>query len=208
VCRACCTLHAAVLARRGSLHAGADLLSTKWRLRPEAAPEPFIQRIIGASRDGPRSRCDLCAHQTQAGSLHAPGLPGQPARTARIGRRSAETRQTYAGPLEVGQDFDPFESGKTVNIRRKRSLMIVLRERDLPTGPTIRSGTRRKGSAAQPLGQLYGATTDLLSAPMACLGMTLSCRTLLLDDLISVASGKDCGSKVCSKVAMWSSNSP
>jgi ribonuclease Z len=30
----------------------------------------------------------------------------------------AETRQTYAGPLEVGEDLMSFEIGETVTVRR------------------------------------------------------------------------------------------
>jgi ribonuclease Z len=101
----------------------ADLLVHEVAIvRPELAPEPFIQRIM--------------AHHTtpcQAGTIFAHTKPKLAAFTHLVFLSSAhippatiedlinETRQTYAGPLEVGEDLMSFEIGDVVSVRRWNS---------------------------------------------------------------------------------------
>jgi ribonuclease Z len=104
--------------------AGADLLVHEVAsARPELMKEPYIQRII--------------AHHTtpaEAGRVFAQARPKLAAYThlALIGSGQvppptiddvvAETRQTYRGPLMVGEDLMAFEIGETVTVRRSRFL--------------------------------------------------------------------------------------
>ena len=99
---------------------GADLLIHEVAIvRPELAHEPFIQRIM--------------AHHTtarEAGIVFARAKPGMAAFThlvflasetvppASIDDLMAHTRETYDGPLQVGEDLMSFEIGETVNVRR------------------------------------------------------------------------------------------
>ena len=99
---------------------GADLLIHEVAIvRPELRAEPFIQRIM--------------AHHTtarEAGTVFAQTRPGLGAYThivflasekvppATVDELIAETRLTYDGPLEVGEDLMHFEIGEKVSVRR------------------------------------------------------------------------------------------
>lgn len=99
---------------------GVDLLIHEVAIvRPELRAEPFIQRIM--------------AHHTtarEAGTVFAQTRPGLGAYThivflasekvppATVDELIAETRLTYDGPLEVGEDLMCFEIGQQVSVRR------------------------------------------------------------------------------------------
>lgn len=99
---------------------GVDLLIHEVAIvRPELRAEPFIQRIM--------------AHHTtarEAGTVFAQTRPGLGAYThivflasekvprATVDELIAETRLTYDGPLEVGEDLMCFEIGQKVSVRR------------------------------------------------------------------------------------------
>jgi ribonuclease Z len=99
---------------------GADLLIHEVAIvRPELASEPFIQRIM--------------AHHTtarEAGTIFERTKPKLAAFThlvfpateqippASVDELIAETRKTYRGPLEVGEDLMSFEIGETVHVKR------------------------------------------------------------------------------------------
>ena len=100
--------------------AGADLLIHEVAIvRPELLAEPFIQRIM--------------AHHTtarEAGALFAQTRPKLAAYThlvflasknvprATVDDLVAQTRLTYDGPLEVGEDLMCFEIGDEVSVQR------------------------------------------------------------------------------------------
>jgi ribonuclease Z len=102
---------------------GADLLIHEVAIvRPELASEPFIQRIM--------------AHHTtarEAGTIFERTKPKLAAFThlvfpateqippTSVDELIAETRKTYRGPLEVGEDLMSFEIGETVHVRRTAS---------------------------------------------------------------------------------------
>ena len=102
---------------------GADLLIHEVAIvRPELASEPFIQRIM--------------AHHTtarEAGTIFERTKPKLAAFThlvfpateqippTSVDELIAETRKTYRGPLEVGEDLMAFEIGETVHVRRTAS---------------------------------------------------------------------------------------
>jgi len=99
--------------------AGADLLVHEVAsARPELMKEAYVQRIIGhhttphdAGRVFAQTKPKLAAytHIVLLGSEHIP-----PPTIADI---VAETRQTYSGPLVVGEDLTVFEIGETVAVR-------------------------------------------------------------------------------------------
>ena len=84
--------------------------------------EAYVQRIIGhhttprdAGRVFAQTRPKLAAftHVVQLGSNAIP--------PPTIDDIVAETRQTYDGPLEVGEDLMAFEIGETVTVQRHPS---------------------------------------------------------------------------------------
>ena len=99
---------------------GADLLIHEVAIvRPELASEPFIQRIMahhttareaGTTFERTKPKLAAFTHLVfPASELVAP---------ASVDELIAETRQTYSGPLEVGEDLMSFEIGETVHVRR------------------------------------------------------------------------------------------
>ena len=100
--------------------AGADLLVHEVAsARPELMKEAYVQRIIGhhttpreAGRVFAQTKPKLAAftHILQLGSERIP--------PPTIDDIVAETRQTYDGPLVVGEDLMAFEIGETVSVRR------------------------------------------------------------------------------------------
>src|SRR5262249_35615327 len=99
---------------------GADLLVHEVAIaRPELMSDAYIRRIMAhhtTAREAgmlfEQTRPKLAAY-THLAFLSSPGiLP------ASIADLIAETRQTYRGPLEVGEDLMCFEIGETVTVRR------------------------------------------------------------------------------------------
>jgi ribonuclease Z len=100
--------------------AGADLLVHEVAsARPELMKEAYVQRIIGhhttpreAGRVFAQTKPKLAAftHIVLVGSERIP--------PPTIDDVLTETRQTYTGPLAVGEDLMAFEVGETVTVRR------------------------------------------------------------------------------------------
>jgi len=98
---------------------GADLLVHEVAMaRPELMKEAYIQRIIGhhttpydCGRVFAQTRPKLAAftHVVQLASIAVP---------LTLDELVAEVRQTYDGPLEVGEDLMSFEIGDTVMVKR------------------------------------------------------------------------------------------
>jgi ribonuclease Z len=103
--------------------AGADLLVHEVAsARPELMKEAYVQRIIGhhttpreAGRVFTQTRPKLAAftHIVQLGSDRIP--------PPTIDDMIAETRETYDGPLAMGEDLMAFDIGETVDVRRFQS---------------------------------------------------------------------------------------
>ena len=104
--------------------AGADLLIHEVAIaRPELMAEDYVQRIIAhhtLARDAgtvfARTRPKLAAY------THLVFLASKQVPPATVADLLAETRQTYSGPLEVGEDLMCFEIGETVSVRRPPTL--------------------------------------------------------------------------------------
>src|SRR5215468_729443 len=100
--------------------AGVDLLVHEVAsARPELMKEAYVQRIIGhhttpreAGRVFAQTRPKLAAftHIVLVGSERIPPPTIEDVLT--------ETRQTYTGPLAMGEDLMAFEIGETVTVRR------------------------------------------------------------------------------------------
>ena len=100
--------------------AGADLLIHEVAIvRPELASEPYIQRIM-AHHTTAREAGTIFerAKPKLAAFTHLVFLASEQIPPASIDELIAETRHTYAGPLEVGEDLMSFEVGETVRVRR------------------------------------------------------------------------------------------
>jgi ribonuclease Z len=102
--------------------AGADLLVHEVAMaRPELMKEAYIQRIIGHHTE-PRD-CGRVFAQTRpklAAYTHIVLLASETVPPPLLSELVAETRQTYDGPLEVGEDLMSFEIGDTVTARRSK----------------------------------------------------------------------------------------
>jgi ribonuclease Z len=100
--------------------AGADLLVHEVAMaRPELMKEAYIQRIV-AHHTEPRD-CGRVFAQTKpklAAYTHLVLLASSTVPPPTLDELVAETRQTYDGPLEVGEDLMSFEIGETVTMRR------------------------------------------------------------------------------------------
>jgi ribonuclease Z len=100
--------------------AGADLLIHEVAIaQPELMLEAYIQRIMAhhtTAREAgmvlDRTRPKLAAY------THLVFLANDQIPPATVADLISETRQTYSGPLEVGEDLMSFEIGKTVRVRR------------------------------------------------------------------------------------------
>jgi len=100
--------------------AGADLLIHEVALaRPELTTEAFVQRIL-AHHTTPREagRVFERAKPKLAAYTHLVFLASKQVAPASIADLVAETRQTYGGPLEIGEDLMSFEIGQGVTVRR------------------------------------------------------------------------------------------
>jgi ribonuclease Z len=104
--------------------AGADLLIHEVAsARPELMKEAYVQRIIG-HHTTPREAGHVFA-QTKpklAAYTHIVLLGSDRVLPPSIDDIVAETRQTYSGPLVVGEDLIAFEIGETVSVRRHQTL--------------------------------------------------------------------------------------
>jgi ribonuclease Z len=100
--------------------AGADLLVHEVAsARPELMNEPYVRRIIG-HHTTPRE-AGLIFAQTKprlAAFTHIVLLGSERIPPPTIDDVIAETRQTYDGPLVVGEDLMKFDIGETVSVRR------------------------------------------------------------------------------------------
>jgi len=100
--------------------AGADLLIHEVAIvRPELASEAYIQRIMAhhtTAREAgivfERTKAKLAAY------THLVFLASEQIPTASVDDLVAETRETYRGPLAVGEDLMSFEIGETVSVQR------------------------------------------------------------------------------------------
>jgi ribonuclease Z len=99
---------------------GADLLVHEVAMaRPELMKEPYIQRIIG-HHTVPYD-CGRVFAQTRpklAAFTHVVLLASKEVPPPSLDALVAEVRQTYDGPLEVGEDLMSFEIGDTVTVKR------------------------------------------------------------------------------------------
>jgi ribonuclease Z len=100
---------------------GADLLVHEVAMaRPELMKEAYIQRIIGhhttpydCGRVFAQTRPKLAAY-THVVQLASPTVP-----PPTVEEMLAQTRETYDGPLVMGEDLMSFEIGDTVTVRRQ-----------------------------------------------------------------------------------------
>jgi len=101
--------------------AGVDLLVHEVAsARPELMKEDYVQRIIG-HHTTPREAGRVFA-QTQpklAAYTHLVLVASERIPPPSIDDIVAETRQTYGGPLVVGEDLMVFDIGETVTVRRR-----------------------------------------------------------------------------------------
>ena len=102
--------------------AGADLLVHEVACaRPELMKEPYIQRIV-AHHVTPREagRVFAQAKPKLAAFTHFVMLASDKIPPPTLDDLLAETRQTYDGPLELGEDLMSFEIGETVTVHRRK----------------------------------------------------------------------------------------
>ena len=99
---------------------GADLLIHEVAMaNPELMSEPFIQRIIAHHTTAREAGMVFVrAKPKLAAYTHLVMLASKQVPSATVADLIAETRQTYDGPLEVGEDLMSFEIGETVTTRR------------------------------------------------------------------------------------------
>jgi len=100
--------------------AGTDLLVHEVAsARPELMKEAYVQRIIG-HHTTPREagRVFAQAKPKFAAYTHIVLLGNEQIPPPTVEDVLAETRQTYSGPLAVGEDLMAFEIGETVTVRR------------------------------------------------------------------------------------------
>lgn len=99
---------------------GADLLVHEVATaRPELMSEAYVQRIVG-HHTTPRE-AGLIFTETKpklAAYTHLVFVASETIPAPTIEDLVAETRQTYGGPLEVGEDLMQFEIGEDVTVRR------------------------------------------------------------------------------------------
>jgi ribonuclease Z len=99
---------------------GVDLLIHEVAIAPaELLRQPRIQRIIN-HHTTPREAGLIFAKTKPrlAAYTHLVMLASQAVPALSVQDIIAQTRETYAGPLEVGEDMMSFEIGKTVIVRR------------------------------------------------------------------------------------------
>jgi ribonuclease Z len=103
--------------------AGADLLVHEVAAaRPELMQEPYIKRIV-AHHVTPQEagRVFAQARPKLAAFTHFVLLANEHIAALTLDELVAETRQTYDGPLELGEDLMSFEIGETVTVQRHKA---------------------------------------------------------------------------------------
>src|SRR5262245_32100146 len=103
--------------------AGADLLIHEVAAaRPALATEPYIQRIL-AHHTTPREAGLVFARTRPklAAYTHLVLLVSDKVPAPDVADLVTETRETYGGPLEVGEDLMSFAIGETVTVSRRRA---------------------------------------------------------------------------------------
>ena len=100
--------------------AGADLLIHEVAIvRPELASKPYIKRIMAHHTTAREAGAIFeRAKPKLAAFTHLVFLASEQIPPASVDELIEETRQTYTGPLEVGEDLMSFEVGETVRVRR------------------------------------------------------------------------------------------
>jgi ribonuclease Z len=100
--------------------AGADLLIHEVAIvRPELLAEPFIQRIMAHHTTAREAGTVFAQARPKLGVYtHIVFLASEKVPRATVDELVAETRLTYDGPLEVGEDLMSFEIGEQVSVRR------------------------------------------------------------------------------------------
>jgi ribonuclease Z len=100
--------------------AGADLLIHEVAIvRPELLAEPFIQRIMAHHTTAREAGTVFAQARPKLGAYtHMVFLASEKVPRATVDELIAETRLTYDGPLEVGEDLMCFEIGEQVSVRR------------------------------------------------------------------------------------------
>ena len=99
---------------------GADLLVHEVAsARPELMKEAYVQRIV-AHHTTPYDcgRVFALTRPKLAAYTHVVQLASSSVPPPTVADMMAETRQTYDGPLEMGEDLMSFEIGDTVTVRR------------------------------------------------------------------------------------------
>ncbi|MCK1302099.1 MBL fold metallo-hydrolase [Bradyrhizobium sp. 24] len=103
--------------------AGADLLVHEVAMaRPELLSEVYIRRILN-HHTSPQEAGRVFA-QTEpkmAAFTHLVMLASKTVAAPAIEDLVAATRETYSGPLVVGEDLSSFEIGETITVRRSKS---------------------------------------------------------------------------------------
>lgn len=120
--------------------AGADLLVHEVAsAAPELMQEAYIQRIIAhhttareAGRVFAQTRPKLAAY------THIVALGSERVRPPTVDDIVAETRQTYDGPLVVGEDLTAFDIGETVTVRHPQRCVLPGENRNT-TGTPIQA---------------------------------------------------------------------
>jgi ribonuclease Z len=100
---------------------GADVLIHEVCVAPPALLENlFVQRVI-AHHTSPREAGQVFAQAKpkMAAYTHLVLIASDKVPPPTVESIVAETRQTYGGPLEVGEDLMSFEIGETVTVRRR-----------------------------------------------------------------------------------------
>jgi ribonuclease Z len=99
---------------------GADLLIHEVAIvRPELAGEPYIQRIMAHHTTAREAGAIFeRAKPKLAAFTHLVFLASEQTPPATVDDLIAQTRETYTGPLEIGQDLMSFEVRETVHARR------------------------------------------------------------------------------------------
>ena len=99
---------------------GADLLVHEVAMaRPELLGEPHIQRIVGHHTTPQQAGLVFArAKPKLAAFTHLVMLASETIGAPSVEELVAATRETYDGPLEVGEDLMSFEIGDTVTVRR------------------------------------------------------------------------------------------
>jgi ribonuclease Z len=99
---------------------GADLLIHEVAMAlPELLGEPHIQRIVNHHTSPQQAGLVFARTRPKlAAFTHLVMLASETVRAPSVEELIAATRETYAGPLEVGADLMSFEIGDTVTVRR------------------------------------------------------------------------------------------